>query len=224
MDRKCRTCGKELLPTCNKFCTTTCMRKAPMREWKGTRFGCYIIISFHSIIDHVRVYLCTNHKGEECRVSSRSLMHAKTATSDKYKNMRRKNYYNNKAHYVQYRKEYRRKNPQVDDQYERENKVVRVIDRKYRMYRDKDIKRGYDPPDFTMNDLLLRLSVSKCIYCGSIHNLGLDRIDNTMGHTKDNTVVACQRCNVTRSNNFTVDEMKRLGKIIRDIDEQRSTS
>ena len=92
------------------------------------------------------------------------------------------------------------------------------------MYKSRDLKHGYDPPDFTVNDLLMRLAVSKCVYCGSTNNLGLDRIDNSKGHTKDNTIVACQRCNTTRMDNFTVNEMKQIGKVVREIDRQRANT
>lgn len=217
----CKTCNKKLLPTCNRFCTTRCMRKVPKREWAGTKFGCYTIISFHSIIGHRRTYLCTNHKGDECIVNSGELMHAKTSTSIERRKKRRESYHANKIHYIQYREQYRIRNPQVNKRYEKENKVIRTIDRKYRMYRATDLKQGHELPDFTVNNLLMRLAVSKCIYCGSTSNLGLDRIDNSKGHTKSNTVIACHRCNTTRWDNFTVDEMKQLGKVIRVIDKQR---
>jgi hypothetical protein len=38
-----------------------------------------------------------------------------------------------------------------------------------------------------------------CVYCGEAENrLTLDRIDNTIGHIKDNVVCACIRCNYIR--------------------------
>lgn len=59
-----------------------------------------------------------------------------------------------------------------------------------------------------------------CIYCGETdwHKLGCDRIDNTKGHTKDNVVPCCSRCNKLRSNKFTVDEMKEIGAVIKRIE------
>ena len=45
----------------------------------------------------------------------------------------------------------------------------------------------------------------------------LRRIDNTKGHTKENCVPCCIECNIARGNNFTYEEMKRLGKTIKEI-------
>jgi len=40
-----------------------------------------------------------------------------------------------------------------------------------------------------------------CSYCGDVSiRMTLDRIDNENGHTKDNVVSACIRCNYTRKN------------------------
>lgn len=211
--KHCRTCNKELLPTCNRFCTTRCMRKVPKREWAGTKFGCYTIISFHSIIVHRRTYLCTNHKGDECIVNSGELMHAKSSTSIERRKKRRENYHANKTHYIHYRKQYREQNPQVE-------KAHLAARHKFTTYKQTDTKRNMKF-DYTFEEFLYRIATERCIYCGTIHDLGLDRIDNTLGHTKGNTVVACHRCNTTRWNNFTVDEMKRLGKVIIEIDRQR---
>ena len=49
----------------------------------------------------------------------------------------------------------------------------------------------------------------------------IDRIDNSKGHTKDNTVPCCYECNCARNNNFSFEEMKVLGKTIKQIKENR---
>ena len=54
-------------------------------------------------------------------------------------------------------------------------------------------------------------------YCGDTEDIGLDRIDNTKGHTKDNVVPCCYICNTTRGSNFTYEEMKIIGKTIKEI-------
>lgn len=56
-----------------------------------------------------------------------------------------------------------------------------------------------------------------CIYCGSVVNIGCDRIDNSKGHTKDNVVPCCDICNRTRFDNFTHEEFKEIGKVIKQI-------
>ena len=60
-----------------------------------------------------------------------------------------------------------------------------------------------------------------CIYCGDNKRIGLDRLDNNKGHTKDNTVPCCYDCNCAKNINFTFDEMKILGQTIRKIKENR---
>jgi hypothetical protein len=58
----------------------------------------------------------------------------------------------------------------------------------------------------------------KCFYCGfSAENMGCDRLDNLIGHIIGNVVPCCPDCNVARSNNFTVEEMKIIGLAIREI-------
>lgn len=56
-----------------------------------------------------------------------------------------------------------------------------------------------------------------CIYCGDTHRIGCDRIDNTLGHTKNNVVPCCIECNTARNNYFTYDEMRLLGITISKI-------
>jgi hypothetical protein len=49
-------------------------------------------------------------------------------------------------------------------------------------------------------DFVEALIANGCVYCGDTANLmTLDRIDNTMGHTKANVNPACYRCNDLRS-------------------------
>ena len=62
------------------------------------------------------------------------------------------------------------------------------------------------------NDLDLDFCINEmkkpCIYCGFTDNPcnGLDRIDNSVGHIKENCVPCCQLCNVTRMDNYSHQE------------------
>lgn len=49
---------------------------------------------------------------------------------------------------------------------------------------------------------LIELQDKGCYYCGETdwHKLGADRIDNTKGHTIDNCICSCERCNKQRGN------------------------
>jgi len=83
-------------------------------------------------------------------------------------------------------------------------------------YRNKDNKKGlYN--DISFEDALLILKNNTCVYCGDSNRVGLDRIDNNLGHTKDNVVPCCYECNTMRSNMFSHEEMFLIGKTVRKI-------
>ena len=71
------------------------------------------------------------------------------------------------------------------------------------------------------------LIVMVCHYCGGElykSGVGLDRKDNVKGYEMSNVVPCCGRCNVTRGNRFTYEEMLLLAKVIREIDSTRTKS
>lgn len=87
-------------------------------------------------------------------------------------------------------------------------------------YRNSDIRKGLE---FNMTrDDLFKIVKEPCTYCGAIENIGADRIDNSKGHIVDNVIPCCYVCNVVRSNLFSVEEMKILGKTIKLIKELRN--
>lgn len=90
-------------------------------------------------------------------------------------------------------------------------------------YRLKDKKNNTEICDYTIDEMIDVMS-SPCIYCGDSHRIGLDRIDNSRGHTKDNTVPCCYECNCARNNNFTFEEMKLIGSTIKTIKENRKNN
>lgn len=67
---------------------------------------------------------------------------------------------------------------------------------------------------------ILEVRTKECIYCG-FPATGFDRVDNKLGHIKDNCVPCCKECNVARMDNFTQEEMFILGKTIREIKQKR---
>lgn len=104
----------------------------------------------------------------------------------------------------------------LDLEYQQQrDKVSRMLS----AYRNRDQKRRFD---FNLDRDFLNDLISKpCTYCGDTKLIGADRIDNFKGHTKDNVLPCCYTCNVTRGDQFTVEEMKLLGKTIRLIKENR---
>jgi len=62
----------------------------------------------------------------------------------------------------------------------------------------------------------------KCFYCGTTRGpFSIERLDNAKGYNVSNCVVACWRCNKMKSKDFTMEEMKILGKALRKIDKTR---
>jgi len=111
----------------------------------------------------------------------------------------------------------RKKDPKKYDRLWRKEYNIRTanVKRKLADYRYMDKKAGFPITcDYNYEELLYILSISKCIYCGSTKNLGLDRIDNKKGHTKDNTVAACYECNTLRSDKYTAEEMRMVTPLL----------
>lgn len=68
-----------------------------------------------------------------------------------------------------------------------------------------------------------------CYYCGSLltdeMGVGLDRINNDkkIGYILSNVLPCCGLCNVTRQDNFAVEEMILIGKVIKRIKKSRES-
>jgi Zn-finger nucleic acid-binding protein len=86
--------------------------------------------------------------------------------------------------------------------------------RKYNKYKNQWSGDGFD---YSLEEIRDLLSQGECFYCHRKEWLGLDRIDNFKGHTKDNTLVSCELCNMTRGRRFSVDEMKVIGAAIQSL-------
>ena len=88
-------------------------------------------------------------------------------------------------------------------------------------YRNKDRRKGLLVEKPISIEQGLDLLSRACVYCGDTKRVGLDRIDNSKGHSIDNVVPCCYDCNIARSNNFTHDEMFVLGRTIKAIKDER---
>lgn len=95
-----------------------------------------------------------------------------------------------------------------------------------RSYINYDKKKGrYTQRSDYFDDLeLLRfLRKGGCSYCGHgfENDLGLDRIDNSKGHQRENVLRCCGDCNRVRGDRFSLDEMKQIGRVIGEIKRNR---
>jgi hypothetical protein len=87
-------------------------------------------------------------------------------------------------------------------------------------------KRGLSV-SLTIKEFRSLIDGAVCTYCGfplPIFGAGLDRIVNSLGYSKDNCIPCCKICNVARNDNFTVDEMRRIGVVIREIQKDRESA
>jgi len=93
--------------------------------------------------------------------------------------------------------------------------VAKTLKGKYYKYRNKD-----GVLDYSVSEFVARIYNGHCVYCGSTDHqtLGLDRIDNNKPHLLNNTNVCCELCNTTRGHRFDVEQMKKIGKLIKTFD------
>ena len=111
--------------------------------------------------------------------------------------------------------------------------LTKEIERKISGYKAQDLKKEiYEAPLLiTLADTLEKLLPTKlqCYYCKTVMALlyknvreptqwTLDRIDNSKGHSKENTVVACLKCNLQRRvipiDKFTFTKHLKINKIL----------
>lgn len=93
--------------------------------------------------------------------------------------------------------------------------MVSQIKKKLAGYKKQDILHGtYDPHNMVLFEdviKLLRDSKLVCVYCSKCiyiayrnvrydYQWSLDRIDNAIGHVRDNVAVSCLKCNLSRRN------------------------
>ena len=91
-------------------------------------------------------------------------------------------------------------------------------------YKHSDKVKGLPMCDITIDWMIDNIITKPCVYCGDTSRVGCDRINNDLGHTKDNVVPCCFECNCARNNNFSYDEMLEIGKTIRRIKNERNNS
>lgn len=82
-------------------------------------------------------------------------------------------------------------------------------------YRKYDENKGFE---FNLDlDFMIALSKSKCHYCDRPAT-GADRKSNFKGHTKENCVASCLRCNWVRGDWLSYETMIQVGELLKKID------
>jgi hypothetical protein len=89
-------------------------------------------------------------------------------------------------------------------------------------YRQIDKAKG-QVCDIDYRYMLKHVFTGKCVYCGTTEQLGCDRLNNALGHTKANTVPACRDCNIMRGDRFTHEEMLVIGIAVAAVKAARPT-
>jgi hypothetical protein len=85
-------------------------------------------------------------------------------------------------------------------------------------YKRVDIEKGREfklSVSFVENEL-----IKGCFYCGH-PSTGLDRIDNKIGHIESNCVSCCSECNIIRMDKLTHEDMKIIGKSIKQVKDMK---
>jgi len=80
-----------------------------------------------------------------------------------------------------------------DKQYMKEYYVSNKLVFKYKAYRHGDLKRGL--PDTIPRERAIAVMMMPCHYCQVENGHGLDRLNNNLGHSENNVVSCCEKCN-----------------------------
>lgn len=102
----------------------------------------------------------------------------------------------------EYKKQYREEHPETikEARQEYENSPIGKAFKLKRNYVRIDKEKGFSTDQDIDETWIMEnvFSGQRCIYCGESdwRKLGVDRLDNTKGHTPDNCVPCCGKCNV----------------------------
>ena len=120
----------------------------------------------------------------------------------------------------------------LEEKKDKKNMIYREINKKMNGYKNQDVKKQiYNEKELiTLEETMEKLVISKlkCHYClQNTHILytrnrdetqwTLDRIDNNLCHSNENTVIACLKCNLQRrcqdAKKFTFTKQLRIAKM-----------
>lgn len=96
------------------------------------------------------------------------------------------------------------------------DKPTKDLWRKYSRYKKYDTSHGFKF-EWELNEFRNEITKNNCYYCGRKDWLGFDRINNNDGHSKNNVLVCCELCNLTRGNRYSIEEFKVIGVAIKSL-------
>lgn len=119
---------------------------------------------------------------------------------------------NNKEKIVEKKAEWKKNNP--DYEVERNKTPKGRANNLLKAYRAADIKRNRGECTLTAEWIIQNIFAQPCHYCGKTdwHELGCDRIDNTLPHTPENVVPCCWECNRKKGTTPYEEYLKLIGK------------
>ena len=87
---------------------------------------------------------------------------------------------------------------------------AKSIEGKYRLLKYR--AKHFSGTPLTLEEFASLMSKS-CVYCGEGGNLGIDRIENSKGYTKENSAPCCKMCNYMKKNYTLQDFLAHVKKI-----------
>lgn len=129
----------------------------------------------------------------------------------------------------EYHKKWREEHPDYKEKQATKRKnTARIKELPWKRLRRELSSRDKKYPEQTRYDFtdeeIQSILEQPCYYCGDVDDIGLDRIDNSIGHCKTNCIPCCVLCNLTRGNRFSVEEFKMIGDVIKNIKEIRKNN
>lgn len=119
---------------------------------------------------------------------------------EKAKESKRRYYQNNIEHYKEYRST-------------QKGRAIYLLSR----YRRSDKEKNRGECTLTVEWIIENIFSKPCHYCGESdwHNIGCDRIDNSLPHTPENVVPCCTDCNKERNQKSYEEFLKQKNDCIR---------
>lgn len=124
----------------------------------------------------------------------------------------------NSNHVKKYSKAWREKNSKIISEYRK--KIRKLPEIRFHQYRYGAKSRGYSF-DITKEEFINIVSLD-CHYCGSPEHIGIDRKDNSIGYTKENSLPCCWSCNKMKTSSTYEDFIKQCIKIANNKEEGRN--